>query len=53
MATSIKNLIFELETRPQDQEVEFVILGTDGELVLVDLQAQGEEAIRLLKMLVG
>jgi hypothetical protein len=50
MATKIKDLVKKLQEKDPEQVVEFVVVGTDGALVLIDIETQAHDLAHLLKM---
>jgi hypothetical protein len=50
MATKVKDLIKKLQEKEQDDEVEYVIASTKGEMVCIDIETQAYDLARLLKM---
>jgi len=50
MAITVKDLVEKLKEKDQDKEVEFVVVGTDGMMVCMDVKSSAKSMVDLLKM---
>ena len=50
MAIKVKDLIKALEEKEQDAEVEFVVVKTNGDLVVMDIETRAHNMATLLSM---
>ena len=50
MAIKIKELIKKLEEKDQESNVEFIVVKTDDELVVMDVSTRTKSMIKFLKM---
>ena len=49
MVVKVKDLIEKLKKNDQNTEVEFIVVGTDGMLVCMDVKASSKPMVKLLK----
>jgi hypothetical protein len=50
MSITIKNLVKKLQSKNQDNEVEFIVVTTDGNLVCMDVDSNAHDMTTLLSM---
>jgi len=53
MATKTGDLVSKLIDKDSDEEIEFIIVKTDGSLVCVDVENTSDKMIEFLKMFKG
>jgi hypothetical protein len=50
MSVKIKDLVRILQTKPQNDEIEFVVVRTDGMLVTMDLESSANDMSKILRL---
>ena len=50
MAIRIKDLVKKLNEKDQNKEVEFIVVGTDGNMVCMDVETSASNMVKLLKL---